>query len=53
MGICPFTIAIYILREEPKRVYVAYRVPSLAGDAKKVLGEVINLLDGVVRDSIE
>jgi len=53
MGICPFTIAIYILHEEPNRVYVAYRVPALAGDADKVLAEVINLLDGVVKDSIE
>lgn len=53
MGICPFTIAIYILRTDPNRVYVAYRVPSLAGDADKVLKEVIDLLDGVVKDSIE
>ena len=53
MGICPFTIAIYILRTEPNRVYVAYRVPSLAGDADNVLKEVIALLDGVVKESIE
>jgi uncharacterized protein (DUF302 family) len=52
MGICPFTIAIYTLHKEPKRVYVAYRVPSLAGDSEEVLEEVIELLDGVVRDSI-
>jgi len=53
MGICPFTVAIYILRTEPNRVYVAYKVPSLAGDGDKVLKEVIGLLDGVVKDSIE
>lgn len=53
MGICPFTIAVYILHEEPKRVYVAYRVPSLAGDSEKMVEEVIGFLDGIVRDSIE
>lgn len=53
MGICPFTVAIYILRTEPNRVYVAYKVPSLAGDGEKVLKEVIGLLDGVVKESIE
>ncbi|MCW8888858.1 MAG: hypothetical protein OQK25_07340 [Gammaproteobacteria bacterium] len=53
MGICPFTIAIYILHKEPSRVYVAYNVPSLAGDAEEVMEEVIELLDGVVKDSIE
>jgi len=53
MGICPFTVAVYILRTEPNRVYVAYKVPSLAGDGEKVLKEVIGLLDGVVKDSIE
>ena len=53
MGICPFTIAIYVLRQKPERVYVAYRVPALAGDAKKVRDEVIDLLDGIAKESIE
>lgn len=53
MGICPFTVAIYILRDEPERVYVAYRVPSLAGDSEKMVEEVTDFLDSIVRDSIE
>ncbi|MBL3589554.1 MAG: hypothetical protein JMN24_07140 [gamma proteobacterium endosymbiont of Lamellibrachia anaximandri] len=51
--VCPFTIAVYIKADEPEQVYVAYRSQSLAGQADKVTAEILELLDGIVRDSIE
>ncbi|RLJ16826.1 hypothetical protein DJ031_15240 [bacterium endosymbiont of Escarpia laminata] len=51
--VCPFTIAVYIRADEPEQVYVAYRGQSLAGQADKVTAEILELLDGIVRDSIE
>ncbi|MBL3528402.1 MAG: hypothetical protein JMN27_12605 [gamma proteobacterium endosymbiont of Lamellibrachia anaximandri] len=51
--VCPFTIAVYVKADEPEQVYVAYRSQSLAGQADKVTAEILELLDGIVRDSIE
>ncbi|QYZ65605.1 MAG: hypothetical protein OI74_14230 [Gammaproteobacteria bacterium (ex Lamellibrachia satsuma)] len=51
--VCPFTIAVYIKADEPEQVYVAYRSQSLAGQADKVTAEILELLDGIVKDSIE
>ncbi|WP_177420335.1 DUF302 domain-containing protein [endosymbiont of Lamellibrachia barhami] len=53
MVICPFTIAVYVKVDEPEQVYVAYRSQLLAGQADKVTAEILELLDGIVRDSIE
>jgi uncharacterized protein (DUF302 family) len=50
--ICPFTIAVYVSRAQPKQVFVAYRVPRLAGKADEVTGEILQMLDGIVEDSI-
>ncbi|EGV49990.1 hypothetical protein QQ73_14180 [Candidatus Endoriftia persephone str. Guaymas] len=51
--ICPFTIAVYIKAAEPEQVYVAFRRQYLAGDSGKVTQEIFELLDGIVKDSIE
>jgi uncharacterized protein (DUF302 family) len=50
--ICPFTIAVYVSKAQPEQVFVAYRVPRLAGKADKVTGEILQLLDGIIEDSI-
>ncbi len=50
--ICPFTIAVYVKQEQPDQVYVAYRRPLLAGDATETTAAILELLDGIVQDSI-
>ncbi len=50
--ICPFTIAVYVTKAQPGTVHVAYRVPRLAGEADEAIGEILELLDGIVEDSI-
>jgi uncharacterized protein (DUF302 family) len=51
--ICPFTIAIYILSDEPDTVYIAFRKPYLVGDASKALQVIHALMNGIVQDAIE
>ncbi len=53
MTICPFTISVYIKADQPDQLYVAYRRQTLAGDAAKVTASIYELLDGIIKDSIE
>lgn len=54
LAVCPFTIGIYTLRDNPEQVYVAYRRPILAGDnAAEAQQAVANLLREVVAEAIE
>ncbi len=50
--ICPFTIAVYVRADEPNQVYVAYRRPQLAGEAKEAVRAILEMLDGIVQDSL-
>jgi uncharacterized protein (DUF302 family) len=52
IAICPFTIAVYVKHADPEKVYVAYRSPHLAGNAKQATDEIITLLEAVIEDSI-
>jgi uncharacterized protein (DUF302 family) len=52
IGVCPFTIAVYVKKDEPGRVYVAYRIPVLSGDASKVSAAIVELLDGIAQDAL-
>jgi uncharacterized protein (DUF302 family) len=50
--VCPFTIAVYVRKDQPERVYVAYRFPQLAGDGEAVKTAILEMLDGIVQDAI-
>jgi uncharacterized protein (DUF302 family) len=51
---CPYTVVVYTLPGDPKKVYVGYRRPQLVGSsASKVsLKAVDELLDGIVREAV-
>jgi uncharacterized protein (DUF302 family) len=49
---CPFTIAVYVKVSEPDRVYIAYRKPHLVGESKEADQAIVNLLEGIVQDSL-
>jgi uncharacterized protein (DUF302 family) len=53
VSMCPFTVAIYELNNEPGVVYLSYRRIKLLGDGKKVEEDIIKLLQGIVNESIE
>jgi len=50
--ICPFTIAVYVTTAEPDKVHLAYRLPQLDGDDGQVTAAVVEMLDGIVQDSL-
>jgi uncharacterized protein (DUF302 family) len=52
IAICPFTIAVYVQRADPEQVYVAYRSPQLNGNGKQATVQIIDLLEGIIEDSI-
>jgi uncharacterized protein (DUF302 family) len=52
IGLCPFTIAVYVKKDEPGRVYVAYRIPILSGDAAEVSAAIVELLDGIAQEAL-
>jgi uncharacterized protein (DUF302 family) len=52
IALCPFTIAVYVRHADPRQVYVAYRTPHLAGIGKEAADEIIDLLEGIIEDSI-
>jgi uncharacterized protein (DUF302 family) len=52
IAICPFTIAVYVTQAEPDKVRVAYRRPLLAGEAGEATAAILEMLDGIVEDSI-
>jgi uncharacterized protein (DUF302 family) len=51
---CPYSVAIYVLPDEPETVYLAYRRlgPADSDESRQTLEEVDALLKGVVEDSM-
>jgi uncharacterized protein (DUF302 family) len=52
IAICPFTIAVYVKHADQQQVYIAYRPPQLNGNAKQAKDQIIDLLEGIIEDSI-
>jgi len=51
---CPYTIAVYVLPREPKKVYIAYRRPPIEGSAKSkaALKKVDKLMADIVKHAM-
>ncbi|MET0066257.1 MAG: hypothetical protein ABW076_07915 [Candidatus Thiodiazotropha sp.] len=49
---CPFTISVYIKEDEPGQVYVAYRQPQLNGESDEAHTAIVELIEGIISDSI-
>jgi uncharacterized protein (DUF302 family) len=53
LGICPFTIALYINEDDPEHLYVAYRRPVLAGGDMEVQKAVEGMIEGIIQEAFE
>jgi uncharacterized protein (DUF302 family) len=53
LTICPFTVAVYILSDEPEQVYVSFRKPQLEGADEKTTKVVYDLLNGIAVEATE
>ncbi|MCG5500006.1 DUF302 domain-containing protein [Ectothiorhodospira lacustris] len=51
---CPYVISVYELADEPGTIHLAYRRPTLLGDARsrEALEVVDTLLDEIVREAL-
>lgn len=51
---CPYIISVYVLPQEPKKTYVAFRKPDSVGSpaSKAALKEVEKLLRSVIEDAL-
>jgi uncharacterized protein (DUF302 family) len=52
IAICPFTIAVYVKKSEPQKVYASYRIPQLIGDKGEVSQDILELLDTIIEESL-
>jgi uncharacterized protein (DUF302 family) len=52
IAICPFTIAVYVKKSEPQKVYASYRLPLLMGDKGEVSEDILELLDTILEESL-
>jgi uncharacterized protein (DUF302 family) len=52
IAICPFTIAVYVKKSEPQKVYASYRLPQLMGDSGAVSKDILDLLDTILEESL-
>ena len=51
---CPYVILVYVLPDEPNKVFVAYRRPQPVGspESRASLEAVEDLLEGIVREAL-
>ncbi len=52
---CPYIISVYVLPQEPKTTYIAFRKPDSVGTpaSKAALKEVEKLLRSIIEDAIQ
>jgi uncharacterized protein (DUF302 family) len=52
---CPYIISIYVLPQEPDKVYISYRKPEAVGtrQSREALKDVEKLLDGIIKEALE
>lgn len=55
IAFCPYTIAVYVLPDQPGIVYVSYRKPAAPAGSPgaRALGEVERLLSEIVGEALE
>ena len=49
--LCPFTISVYSLTNEPGIVRVSYRVPVGRPGSEAIIKEIITLISGIIEDA--
>lgn len=48
---CPFTISVYVVSDDPDHVRLSYRVPAGKAGSEDVSREVEQLLDSIINDA--
>lgn len=53
MANCPLTLSIYQQAGDNEHTYIAYRRPTMLGDAEEVAEDLAKLLDGIIQEALE
>lgn len=53
LSICPLTIGIYTLQEQPGEVFLSYRRPAMLGEAADEEQALIELYEGIIQEAME
>ena len=49
--LCPFTISVYVVRDEPDHVRLSYRIPGGKPGSEEIVNEVVDLVKSIVDDA--
>jgi hypothetical protein len=49
--LCPFTISVYVVRDEPGFVRLSYRIPDGKPGTEEIIKEVVDLVQGIIDDA--
>jgi uncharacterized protein (DUF302 family) len=49
--LCPFTISVYVVKDEPDYVRLSYRIPTGKPGSEEVVKEVVDLVQSIVDDA--
>jgi uncharacterized protein (DUF302 family) len=49
--LCPFTISVYVVNDEPGFVRLAYRIPSGKPGTEAIVEEIVELIKSIIEDA--
>jgi uncharacterized protein (DUF302 family) len=49
--LCPFTISVYTLKDEPGMVRLSYRIPTGRPGTEEVIKEVVTLIESIIEEA--
>ena len=49
--LCPFTISVYTVKDEPGMVRLTYRIPTGRPGPEKIVEEVVELIESIIEDA--
>ncbi|WP_428623881.1 hypothetical protein [Sedimenticola sp.] len=53
LSICPLTIGIYSLQNQPGKVFLSYRRPHMLGESTAAEKALTDLYEGIIREALE
>ncbi|AKH19760.1 DUF302 domain-containing protein [Sedimenticola thiotaurini] len=53
LSICPLTVGIYSLQDQPGEVFLSYQRPVMLGEAREVEQALIELYEGIIQEAME
>jgi len=53
--LCPFTISVYVLSDDPEHVYLSWRLPFSLGDTESqaAVQDMVALIEAIIREASE